>query len=588
MEIVVMPKLGFNMDKGKLITWYKQEGDAVSKGDALFSLETDKTSIDVEVTQDGVVRKLLIAEGDTVAVTLPIAIIAGADEDITSALDDAVARLGGAGVSQAEVVPAVADTALAPEAAAPVAQTAQTVTQDAGYDYDVIVIGGGPGGYVAAIRAAQLGLRTAVAEKDHFGGVCLNRGCIPTKTLLRSLEALNEVREAANFGVAGIDASSAALDMKRIQARKGKIIKRLVGGVEALLKKNGVAILGGEADIADTHTVTVSGSPHTTGHIIIATGSEVKGLPPGVVRQDVVLTSDTLLELDSLPKDIVIIGGGVIGVEFAYFLAGAGVKVTIVEFLDCILPPLDAEIAAMIEKDLAGQGIDIFTSAKVTTVENNAVTFEKDGKTGTVSAECVLIATGRAPQITVNTEAVGIRTDRGALVTDEHMRTSVPNIYAIGDVNGKIMLAHTASAEGIVAAENIAGMDSVMRYDAIPSAIYIKPEAASVGLSEAEARARYGDAGIKIGKFPLAANGKSTVEGDDRGIVKVIADAKYGEIIGVHLYCLHATDMIAEIVTAMRAEATTHEISTAVHPHPTVSEAIQEAVHAAEEHAIHC
>jgi dihydrolipoamide dehydrogenase len=455
------------------------------------------------------------------------------------------------------------------------------------YDYDIVVMGGGPGGYVAAIRAARLGLSVALAEKDRLGGICLNRGCIPTKSFLRSLELLNEVRESAAFGVSGINASDASLDMKRVQARKERTVRRLVSGVGSLLKSHDIAVLEGEADIRDANTVIVSGVPHTARHIIIATGSEAKGLPHGVVRGSGLLTSDDILAANDLPKDIVIIGGGVVGVEFAYFLAGAGVKVTVVEFLNRILPPLDAEIADMIEKDLSKSGITILTGAKVTSVDAGAVTFEKDGVTESVSAENVLVAAGRAPKLPAGAESAGIRIERGAIVTDERMRTSVPNVYAIGDVNGKSMLAHTASAEAIVAAENIAGIESVMRYDVIPSAVYLKPEAASVGLSEADARARCGDEEIKIGRFPIAANGKSMVEGDNRGMVKVVTDAKHGKALGAHLYCPHATEMIAEIAVAMRAGLTSHEIIAAIHPHPTVSESISEAFSAAEGRAIH-
>jgi dihydrolipoamide dehydrogenase len=614
MEIVVMPKLGFNMDQGKLVQWYKKEGDRVSKGEAVFSIETDKTSIDVEATQDGVMRKLLAAEGESIPVTLPIAIIAGENDDISDAVAEALALLGGLGAPQSApdamtggagtastfasktglgetasamapngsdnaMAPNASDNAMAPNDAddAPAPKTKR--------DYDLIVIGGGPGGYVAAIRAAKLGLKTAIAEKEQFGGVCLNRGCIPTKTFLRSLEILNELRDAADFGVSGIDAGNAGLDMKKVQARKKKITSELVVGVNALLKKNKVDILTGEAHIQDRYTVTIGAKIHTTEHIIIATGSEVKSLPDGIIERKEILTSDTVLNLERIPDEITVIGGGVIGVEFAYFFAGAGAKVTIVEFLDRILPTIDEEIADMAADNLRKAGIAIYTGAKVTKITEEAVEFEKDGKMEKVSAVNVLMAVGRAPRLGADIEKLGIRTEKGAIVTDERMRTSAPNIYAVGDVNGKHMLAHAASAEGIVAVENIAGKDAVIEYGAVPGAIYINPEIASVGMSEAEARARRSD--IRVGRFPIAANGKSKVEGDARGLVKVIIDGEYGEILGVHLYCQRATDMIAEAVAAINAEATADEMVRAIHPHPTVSEAIQEAFHAALGGAIH-
>jgi dihydrolipoamide dehydrogenase len=404
--------------------------------------------------------------------------------------------------------------------------------------------------------------------------------------LLRSLAALGEAKDAASFGVIGVDTKKAVLDMKKVQARKKGIVDGLVGGVTGLMGKNKIKVLEGEAKIADAKTVVVSGKNYSTGSIIIATGSEVKSLPQEIITKKDVLTSDELLDLKEIPKEITIIGGGVIGVEFAYFLAGAGSKVTIVEFLPRILPPVDAEIADLVTKDLEGMGIKIFTDAKVAKIADKTVEFEKGGATEKVSAKSVLMAVGRAPHLSIDADALGIKTDRGAIVTDEYMRTSVPNIYAIGDVNAKVMLAHTASAEGIVAAKNIAGIETKMNYDVIPSAIYIKPEVASVGLSEEDAKEKFGD--IKVGKFPVMANGKSKVEGDERGLIKVITDAKYGEILGVHLYCAHATDMIAEAVVAMTAEATAETIAETIHPHPTVSEGIMEAFHAVIGGAIHC
>jgi dihydrolipoamide dehydrogenase len=573
MEIIVMPKLGFNMDEGVLTAWYKKENESVTKGEPLFAIETDKTSIDVEATLDGVVRKLLIEEGDLVPVTLPIAIIAGAEEDITAAEAEARALLG----SIARAPAAAAET----PAAAPAPAAKET------YDFDVFIIGGGPGGYVAAIRARQLGLRTAIAEKDAFGGVCLNRGCIPTKTFLRSLDALNEAKEAAAFGVIGVDAKKAALDMKQVVARKNAVKDGLVKGVEGLLAKNKATVLRGTAKIVDKNHVTVKRKTYSTANLILATGSGIKDLPAGIVTKKNALTSDTILDLAKLPQEIVIIGGGVIGVEFAYFLNGAGVRVTIVEFLDRILPPLDAELAGLAHKDLEKAGITIHTSAKVTKVSDTAVEYEKDGKTEVLKTKNVLLAVGRAPAVPAEAEGLGVEIARGAIVTDENLETSVPGVYAIGDVNGKAMLAHTASAEGIVAAERIAGLNTTMDYAAIPSAIYTKPEMASCGLSEAEAQAKYGAGGIKVGKFPLMANGKSRVEGDERGLIKVITEAKYGEILGVHLYCLHATEMIAEAAVAIRAEATAEELAHTIHPHPTVSESVQEAFHAILGGAIH-
>ncbi|MBN7773114.1 dihydrolipoyl dehydrogenase [Clostridium aminobutyricum] len=579
-EVIIMPKLGFNMSEGKLVKWYKAEGDEVKKGENLFSIETDKTNMDIEATNDGTVRKLLIDEGDQIPVTLPIAIVATKDEDITAALEQALKDLGKDNAAENTA------TSLNKAEAAPASSSNHSAGLKNTNDYEVLVIGGGPGGYVAAIKAAQMGKKTAIVEKAHFGGTCLNVGCIPTKALLRSAEALNEVKESATFGVTGVDIANAKLDLKRVQERKKQVITQLVGGVQGLLKGNGVTLINGEGNLIDKNTLEAAGKKYTADYIIIATGSDVKNLPITISPKRQVLTSKEMLELSETPKTMTIIGGGVIGIEFAYFLASIGTKVTVIEFLDRILPMVDEEITAQVAANLVKMGITIHTGAKVTEITDQSVRFEKAGEVQEVEAEKVLMAVGRAPRLDgIPCEALGIKTERGAIVTDECLKTSVSNIYAIGDVNGKAMLAHTASMEGIVAVENICGHKSAMDYGKIPSAIYVQPEIASVGLTEAEAKAKYGQ--VKVGKFPLLANGKAKVAGEERGLVKVILEPKYGEIVGVHMYCIHATDMISEAVVAMKLEGTAEEVANAIHPHPTVSEVMHEAMHAATGKAIH-
>lgn len=575
-EVIIMPKLGFNMSEGKLVEWYKAEGEEVKKGEPLFSVETDKTNMDIEATGDGVVRKLFIEAGDQIPVTLPIAIVGAADENIDDLIAESLAQLGdnagdAAAAQAAEAAPA------AEEKAAPAGS---------GHDYEIAVIGGGPGGYVAAIKAAQMGKKTVIIEKENFGGTCLNVGCIPTKALLRSAEALKEVKESSAFGVVDVDTSNATLDLAKVQERKKKVISQLVGGVQGLVKGNGAAIENGEGKLVDAHTIEVNGKKITADNIIIATGSQAKSLPIEISEDATVLTSTEMLDIDKAPESMVVIGGGVIGIEFAYFLATIGVKVSVVEFLDRILPMVDEEITTQVTGHLQDMGINIYTSAKVTEITADSVKFEKDGKVQELPAEQVLMAVGRGPSLDgIDTEALGIKTERGAIVTDNTLKTSVSNIYAIGDVNGKAMLAHTASMEGIVAVENICGEKAVMDYDKIPSAIYIQPEIASVGLTEKQAAEKYGK--IKVGKFPLMANGKAKVAGEERGLVKVITEAKYGEIVGVHMYCIHATDMIAEAVVAMKLESTAEEVAMSIHPHPTVSEVMHEAMHAVDGRAIH-
>ena len=577
-DIIIMPKLGFNMSEGKLVEWYKAEGDAVKKGEPVFSVETDKTNMDIEATRDGVVRALLINAGDKIPVTLPIAVIGEADEDISAVLAEAKVQLGGHGSAACEA-PAKADAA---------AEKAAASSEDKGasaYDYDIAVIGGGPGGYVAAIKGAQMGKKTVIFEKEKVGGTCLNVGCIPTKALLRSAQALKEVKEAGKFGVINMEGAP-DLDFAKVQARKQGVIGQLVGGVEGLLRGNDATLKKAEAVLTDPHTIQAGGETITAENIIIATGSQAKSLPITIDPAAKVLTSKEMLDISEKPDSVAVIGGGVIGIEFAYFLAVIGVKVTVVEFLDRILPMVDEEITSQVTAHLQDLGIEIYTSAKVTEVKSGAVVFEKDGTLQETACDQVLMAVGRGPDLTgIDTEALGIETSRGAIVTDAQLRTSVPNIYAIGDVNGKAMLAHTASMEGIVAVETICGEKASMDYDKIPSAIYIEPEIASIGLTEKQAKEKYGE--IKVGRFPLMANGKAKVAGEERGLAKVICEAKYGEIVGVHLYCIHATDMIAEASVAMKLEATAEEVAMAIHPHPTVSEIMHETMHAVGGRAIH-
>lgn len=451
----------------------------------------------------------------------------------------------------------------------------------ANYDYDVTVIGGGPGGYVAAIRAAGAGLRTCLIEQAKVGGVCLNEGCIPTKTLIKTANVLHEVKEAARFAVEGVPVDKVTVSMPKLQQRKKEVVTQLVNGVKGLLRGNKADLVEGTASFVDKNKVKVGEKTITSEYFIIATGSSA--LIPSFIEQEGdtnILTSREALDLDSLPASVAIIGGGVIGVEFAYLLGKLGARVTVLELMDHILPMVDQEVSGLAKKRMERDGITFHLGAKVRKIQGNTVLFEQDGKESSVSAEAVLMAVGRSPNTQgLGAGEIGVASDRAAILTDEHMRTSVPNIYAIGDVNGKVMLAHTASHEGIVAVENILGKDIVMHYDAIPSCIYLEPEIASIGLTEQQARERC--ANVNIGRFPMAANGKSLVEGDTDGIVKVILDGELGEILGVHLYGKHVTDMIAEIAVAMKLESTAEEVMDAIHPHPTVSESVPEAFMAA-------
>ncbi|MDR2175286.1 MAG: dihydrolipoyl dehydrogenase [Synergistaceae bacterium] len=466
----------------------------------------------------------------------------------------------------------------------------------------VVVIGGGPGGYVAAIRAAQLGASVTVIEKNRLGGTCLNVGCIPTKVLLHSAELYTAMKDEGP-GI-GIFADNLRFDWTVIGQRKKTVVDHLVGGVEGLLKSNGVECVYGEARLTAPGSVEVSGAAGAgtasgsgsrvigADAVIVAAGSEPAFPPiPGLDPKDPdIITSDGALSLGALPKSIAIAGGGVIGVELASVFASFGVSVTVVEMLPRILPNVDAEAAAILRYSLESKGVVFYTGARLQNVARggNALELDVAAESGPVrlSVEKLLVAAGRRPRTAgLGLEAAGVKTDRGRVVVNDRMETGVPNVYAIGDCASPIMLAHVASREGEVAAENIMGHRAVMDYKTVPSAIYTSPAVASVGLSE-EAAVKTG-VKVRVGRFPLAANGKSVLSGDSGGMIKIVSEERYGEILGVHIVGGPATDMIGEGGLALRLEATLDEIVSAVHAHPTVSEALGEAALASWGRAIH-
>lgn len=449
-------------------------------------------------------------------------------------------------------------------------------------EIDVVIIGGGPGGYVAAIKAAHLGLKAVLVEKDKLGGVCLNKGCIPTKALVSIAELLNHLQRAEEFGIQVKDYS---FDFPAIMKRKDLITRRLSSGVEQLMKANRVRIVRGEGQIVEPGTVEVLDAEREkevikTKNIIIATGSSVMKLPLPGIDSEGVITSDEALSLSELPSRMLIIGGGVVGIEFAGIFRALGVEVTVVEMLPRILLPIDEEIARRLTQILKRKGIEILTDCKVKGIKKNNQNLEvlvstSDGEKK-LETEKVLLAAGRVPELgNIDVRGLGIELDGKTIKVDEKMRTNIPGIYAVGDVVGKIMLAHVASREGIVAVENISGKEVLMDYKVVPNCVFSMPEVASVGLTEEEAKKE--NSNIKISKFPFMANGKALGMGETEGMVKIIADGDTLELLGVHILGVHASDLIAEGTLALSMEATAFEIVNTIHAHPTLAETIAEA-----------
>ncbi|MER0467422.1 dihydrolipoyl dehydrogenase [Bacillus cabrialesii subsp. cabrialesii] len=470
-------------------------------------------------------------------------------------------------------------------------------------EYDVVILGGGTGGYVAAIRAAQLGLKTAVVEKEKLGGTCLHKGCIPSKALLRSAEVYRTAREADQFGV---ETAGVSLNFEKVQQRKQAVVDKLAAGVNHLMKKGKIDVYNGYGRILGPSifsplpgTISVErGNGEENDmlipkQVIIATGSRPKMLPGLEADGEHVLTSDEALQMEKLPKSIIIVGGGVIGIEWASMLHDFGVEVTVIEYADRILPTEDQDISKEMESLLKKKGIQFVTGAKVLpdtmakTADDISIQAEKDGETVTYSAEKMLVSIGRQANIEgIGIENTDIVTENGVISVNESCQTKESHIYAIGDVIGGLQLAHVASHEGIIAVEHFAGLNPhPLDPTLVPKCIYSSPEAASVGLTEDEAKANGHN--VKIGKFPFMAIGKALVYGESDGFVKIVADRDTDDILGVHMIGPHVTDMISEAGLAKVLDATPWEVGQTIHPHPTLSEAIGEAALAADGKAIH-
>ena len=579
-----VPTLGESITEATVGAWSKRIGEAVKKDEVLVSLETDKVAVEVSSPSDGVLAAINAKEGETVVIGQVIGAI-----DETGKAAGVPAAAAAPAPAPAPVAVPVAAPAPAPVAApAPVVATGPAAVAVSGEDaFDLVIIGGGPAGYTAAIRAGQLGFKTAIVEKrGALGGTCLNVGCIPSKALLHATELYDEAQHG--FAKYGIKAEGVSVDLDAMMAHKTKVVTELTKGIEFLMKKNKVTYIAGAGKFAAADTIDVAlkdGGTRTikAARTLIATGSDVSSLPGITIDEKTVVSSTGALSLQTVPKKLIVIGGGVIGLELGSVWRRLGAEVTVVEFLDRITPAMDGEVSKNFQRILGKQGFEFLLSHKVTGVKP-----VKKGATVTVvpvaggdekvlDADVVLVAVGRRPYTDgLNLAAAGVEvTDRGFIPVNDHYATNVGHIYAVGDVIGGVMLAHKAEEEGVAAVEIMAGQHPHVNYDAIPGVIYTMPEVANVGRTEEELK-KLGVA-YKIGKFPFSANSRAKANAQTEGFVKVIADAATDRILGAHIIGADAGNMIAEVVTAIEFGGAAEDLARISHAHPTEMEAIREA-----------
>ena len=560
---IIMPKAGIDMSEGQIVKWLKKEGDPVTEGEIILEIMTDKTSMEIEAEKSGVLLKIVHHDGETVPVTTVIGYIGQPGENV-----DLIQQ------EEEEPQPVVQDGEEKP------------LIRMEENSYHVVVIGGGPAGYVAAIRAAQLGAKVAIVEKGTFGGTCLNVGCIPTKAYLKNAEIIENIENAASRGIM-LESTKFTVDMDKVMSFKNSVVKKLTSGVEALLKSNGVDIYRGVGKINRNKNVVVNDKQILKADkVILAGGSKVNRINIPGIESPKVFTSDDILATTEVPETLAVIGGGVVGIELGQSFASFGSKVIVIEALDSIIPMIDHEASDLLTQTLRKKGMEIITSARITEIvdKDNRLEIKIDGH-DSVFADKALLAIGRVP----DTEGIGevqFEMERGKIKVDKYMETSVKGIYAPGDVNGLWMLAHTAFRMGEVAAENaVKGNHREANLHSAPSVVYTLPEVAMVGLTEEKAREKYGD--VRVGKFQFVANGRALASGDTTGFVKVIADNRYGEILGVHIIGPMAAEIINQASLIVEMEITVDEVVKTIYGHPTYSEALFEACADALGEAIH-
>lgn len=558
---LVIEKLSGHDSTGKVGKINKEIGSQVSINDVIFTIESGKGTVNFISKYNGIIEKLTIDEGDTIK------------------KGQIIGQVSGEKVEESDIKTGESNTKKASYSFG----IAKPIIKN--YDVDVVVVGGGPGGYVAAIRASQAGLKVLIVEEDNLGGTCLNYGCIPTKALVNSIDIIEKIKRANEFG---IEVDQMKISMQKIMDRKNEVVNTLVSGIAHLMETNKIEYINGKAVVQDENTITVKAKTQEAiikfNNLIIATGSKTFMLPIEGSENKDILTSKELLELNEIPKSLTIIGGGVIGMEFAFIYKGLGSDVNVIEFFPNILNTLDEDVISCIKESAEEKGIKIYESACAVSVKTSMdgskiVEMKVGDETQYVTSEKVAMAVGRKANLDsldLNKLNVSLNEKKNGIEVDDFMRTSNPNVYAIGDITNKIQLAHVASHQGIVAADNISGLNKKMSYDLIPSVVFTAPEASQVGVSEKEAINKGID--YLTGKFPLMANGKAQTMGETKGFVKLIADKTTRKITGGSVVGVHAADMISTISNLIAAGVDIDEASHVIYAHPTVSESIHEAI----------